>query len=229
MNLYRPDTDPKYQRGGVPNPPSDSEGLVISPDTSRSERLPEGQHRTPKWPVLHAGRVPDVDVGDWSLRVCGLVDQESVWSLEEFRQLPRTRVFGDFHCVTAWSRLGNLWEGVSVPWLLKQVGLRPEAKFARILAADDEWTTNVPVASLLEEDVVLADSHDGQPLDADHGGPVRLVVPRLFAWKSAKWICAIEFTTDDQPGYWEQLGYHNVGDPWKGQRYRDDPDWLASH
>lgn len=226
MSLYRPATDPKYQPPQIPTTESLEADIVISPDTQRPERLPPGQHRTRKWPVLHATQVPQVDHETWTLSLAGLVSRPQTWTLNEFRQLPRSRVFADFHCVTTWSRLGNLWEGVPLAPLLRDAGLHPNAGFAVIGAADSGWTTNLPLDALMDADVLLADRHDGQPLDAEHGGPVRLVVPRLFAWKSAKWVQAIEITAQNQPGYWEQAGYHNVGDPWRGQRYRDDPEWL---
>jgi DMSO/TMAO reductase YedYZ molybdopterin-dependent catalytic subunit len=229
MSLYSPANDPKYQPDHIEIPSDLANAVVISNDTRRAERLPHGQHRTRKWPVLHASSVPELNAEDWSLSIHGLVDRDLKWTLQEFRQLPRTQVFADFHCVTTWSRLGNLWEGVSLPLLFERVGIQATAGFAVIAAADDGWTTNLPLSSLLQPDVILADTHDGMALDADHGGPVRLVVPQLFAWKSAKWIQSIELTVSDQPGYWEQAGYHNVGDPWLGQRYRDDPDWLALH
>lgn len=228
MALYSPDSDPKYQHAGAPDPPQAGDDVIVSSDTLRSERLPPGQHRTPKWPVLHATTVPAIDPDQWTLTVSGLVQRPLTWNLAEFRQLPRARVFADFHCVTTWSRLGNLWEGVSLLSVMEQVGIEPAASFARVFAADDGWTTNLPLEHLLQSDVLLADSHDGLPLGADHGGPVRLVVPRLFAWKSAKWVTGIELTAANHPGYWEQAGYHNVGDPWSEQRYRDDSDWLAS-
>lgn len=227
MSLYSPSTDPKYQSTEIPGPDGVPDDVIVSPDTRRPERLPEGQHRTRKWPVLHATTVPAVNPDTWTLTIAGLVDRPVTWTRDEFRALPRCRVFADFHCVTAWSRLGNLWEGVAVAPLLTDLGIPPGAAFAVVRGADDGWTTNLPLAALLQPDVLLADTHDGRPLDADHGGPVRLIVPRLFAWKSAKWVQSIELTADNRPGFWEQAGYHNVGDPWKGERYRDDPEWLA--
>lgn len=229
MSLYSPANDPKYQKDGIPSPDQLPSDVIISEDTRRSHRLPEGQHRTPKWPVLHATRVPEIDVADWTLKVCGLVERPLEFTLSQFQQLPRVRVFADFHCVTTWSRLGNLWEGVSVRELLKQAGIQSTAQFAVIGAFDDGWTTNVPLSALQDDDVLLANLHDGAPIVADHGGPVRLVVPKLFAWKSAKWVNRIELTDRNIPGYWERAGYHNVGDPWKAQRYRDDQEWIATH
>ncbi len=171
---------------------------------------------------------PTVDSMQWKLKLHGLVNTPLEFSLNEFQSLPRVRVFADFHCVTTWSRLGNLWEGVSLRHLLQLAEVQDPAQFAIIGGLDSGWTTNVPLAALLDSDVLLADTHDGRPIDPDHGGPVRLVVPRLFAWKSAKWVHSIELTERNVPGYWEQAGYHNVGDPWKEQRYRDDPEWLAA-
>lgn len=227
MSLYSPLSDPKYQSADVPG--AASAGVIISSDTQRQDRLPPGQTRTRKWPVLHASSVPTVEPAAWTFSLAGLVESPMSWSIDEFRQLPRVKVFADFHCVTTWSRLSNLWEGVLLAPLLEAVGIRPEARFAVIGGLDNGWTTNLPLAQLLECDVLLADTHDGLLLDADHGGPVRLIVPRLFAWKSAKWVHKIELTADNRPGYWEQAGYHNIGDPWAGQRYRDDPEWANAH
>jgi DMSO/TMAO reductase YedYZ molybdopterin-dependent catalytic subunit len=227
--MYSPQTDPKYQPEEIPGRKSLPEKTIISPDTVRPDRLPQGQHRTRKWPVLHAGAVPSHDPAKWRLTIDGLVDRPVTYSLEEFRQLPRSKVYSDFHCVTAWSRLGNLWEGVSVARLLGEVRVQQASQFAVVEGYDEGWTTNMPLSALLHEDVILADRHDGESIDDDHGGPVRLVVPRLFAWKSAKWVTRITLTVDNIPGYWEQLGYHNIGDPWQNQRHRDDPAWTATN
>ncbi len=229
MSLYSPSTDPKYQSTDEPRPVGLPDDVIVSADTYRENRLPAGQHRTRKWPVLHASTVPVINPSAWTLRINGLVTKPQEFSLAQFRELPRVKVFADFHCVTTWSRLGNLWEGVSLKWLLSEVGVQESAAFAIVGGCDNGWTTNVPLAALLDNDVLLADLHDGLPLDDDHGGPVRLVVPKLFAWKSAKWVNRIELTEQNVPGYWEQAGYHNVGDPWREQRYRDDPEWLSEH
>ncbi|MDG2128470.1 MAG: molybdopterin-dependent oxidoreductase [Fuerstiella sp.] len=226
--MYSPKTDPKYQSEHVPDRDHLPQHTIVSPDTMRANRLPDGQHRTRKWPVLHAGTVPNIVSAHWQLTIDGLVDCPTTYSLPEFRRLPRNSVYSDFHCVTAWSRLGNLWEGVSVAKLLDQANVQPQCRFAVIEGYDDGWTTNLPLSALLHDDVLLADRHDGDPIDGDHGGPVRLVVPRLFAWKSAKWVKRITLSVDNIPGYWEQLGYHNVGDPWQHQRHRDDPTWMAA-
>lgn len=228
MSLYSPMNDPKYQAAELSYGENLAEDVIVAADVRRADRLPPGQTRTRKWPVLHASVVPNVTTDSWAFTVQGLVDRPLTLSYAQFRNLPRVRVFADFHCVTNWSRLGNLWEGVSLPALLAEAGIQREAQFAVIGGFDDGWTTNLPLAELLAHEVVLADTHDGRPLDADHGGPVRLIVPRLFAWKSAKWVSRIELTRENRPGYWEQAGYHNLGDPWIGQRYRDDSDWIAS-
>jgi len=209
----------KYQHGEPPGPEGLPADVVVSPDTRRPNRLPPGQVRTRKWPVLHATVVPAIDLERWTLEVKGLVDRPVVLTWPEFQKLPRVKVFADFHCVTRWSRLGNLWEGVAVRTLLDLAGVRREAKYAVVEGYDNGWTTNLPLSELLAEDALVADTHDGEPLTPDHGGPARLVVPRLYAWKSAKWVKSIELTEVDRPGYWERAGYHNHGDPWKEERY----------
>ena len=212
--------DPKYQNGEPPRPDGLPADVIISPDTQRPDRLPPGQVRTRKWPVLHATVVPRIDLTVWTLEVCGLVERPFVLDWEQFRQLPRVKVFADFHCVTRWSRLGNLWEGVAVRTLLERADVRPEARFVVITGYDHGWTTNLPLADFDSEDALIADTHDGQPLSPDHGGPARLIIPALYAWKSAKWVKSIELTAEDRPGYWEQAGYHNHGDPWTEERYQ---------
>ena len=211
----------KYQEGEPRGAADVGPDVIISPDTLRDRRLPPGQTRTRKWPVLHFGRVPMVGPADWRLEVAGLVERPLSLGWEDFQRLPRVKVFADFHCVTHWSRLGNVWEGVSVRQLMDLAGARPEARFVLAMGYDDGWTTNVPLVDLLAPDVLLADTHDGAPLTADHGGPVRLMVPRLYAWKSAKWLKRLVLADTDQPGYWEQNGYHDYGDPWREQRFSE--------
>jgi DMSO/TMAO reductase YedYZ molybdopterin-dependent catalytic subunit len=217
--------DEKYQPG---SPRSADEAaaadpaMIISSDTRRSERIPPGQSRTRKWPVLHYGYVPTVNTAAWRFELFGLVDQPLRFNWAEYQALPRVKVFSDFHCVTRWSRLDNVWEGVSVRELLRRAGVKPSAKYVIAHGYDSGWTTNLPLSDFDVEDALLADRHDGEPLSADHGGPVRLVVPLLYAWKSAKWIKAIELVAEDRPGYWEQGGYHMHGDPWIEERFRDD-------
>jgi len=225
--------DPKYQTGEEPQAASfpriavparspvrtENEGVIISPDTQRENRIPPGQSRTRKWPVLQYGSIPQVPRERWTLSVTGLVEQPLTFSWDEFQALPRVKVFSDFHCVTRWSRLGNLWEGVSTREIIQRAGVQPEARFVIATGYDDGWTTNMPLDEFAAEDALLVDVHDGEPLTADHGGPVRLVVPRLYAWKSAKWLKALEFTAEDRPGLWERMGYHNHGDPWQEERF----------
>ena len=193
--------------------------VIISPDTQRANRVPPGQRLVDIWPVLHYGSVPRIDPAKWTLRLWGLVQQEKTLTLAEFLALSMVKVFSDIHCVTTWSRLDNLWQGVSTSALKELVGgLRPEARFVIVHCAGD-WTTNLTVEDFFQPDVLLATTHDGQAIDAAHGGPVRLVVPRLYFWKSAKWPTSIEFASRDAPGFWETRGYHNHGDPWTEERF----------
>jgi DMSO/TMAO reductase YedYZ molybdopterin-dependent catalytic subunit len=194
--------------------------LIVSPDTRREERLPPGQSRTQKWPVLDASGPPSVDLARWRLRLTGLVAHPVEWDWEEFQKLPRIKVFADFHCVTRWSRLGNTWEGVSTRELLDRAGgPLASAHFAVAYGLDPGWSTNLPLDALLAEDALVALIHDGEPLTREHGGPARLVVPRLYAWKSAKWLTGIELIERDRPGFWEKNGYHMRGDPWLEERF----------
>jgi DMSO/TMAO reductase YedYZ molybdopterin-dependent catalytic subunit len=201
MSFHQDLDSAKYQAGDPPRPDAVEPGTIVSPDTRRSERLPPGQSRTRKWPVLDAFGVSLLDPARWALRVFGLVERELTLGLAEFQALPRVRIFADLHCVTRWSRLGNLWEGVSTRELLGLAGVRPSARFVVCHAYDSGWTTDLPLEDILAEDVLLADTHDGRPITAEHGGPVRGMVPRLYAWKSAKWIKAIELVASDRPGY----------------------------
>ncbi|MFN7920884.1 MAG: sulfite oxidase-like oxidoreductase [Bryobacteraceae bacterium] len=198
-------------------------GVIISPDTRRANRVPPGQSRTRKWPVLDAGGPPPIDRTRWKLVVGGLVNQPREWDWSEWQKLPRVKVFADFHCVTRWSRLGNVWEGVSARQIVDLCGgLKPEAKFVLAYGYDQGWTTNMPLDEFLAEDALIADLHDGEPLALEHGGPVRLIVPQLYAWKSAKWLGGLEFLDRDRAGFWERNGYHMHGDPWKEERHSWD-------
>jgi len=212
--------EPEKYQADDPRPASLIEaGVVISPDTRRAERIPPGQSRTRKWPVLHAGRVPNVPTDRWSLEISGLVERPLKYNWDELLALPRVKVYADFHCVTQWSRLDNIWEGVSTRELLDRAGVLEAAKFVVLHGYDDGWTTNLPLEDFLAADALLTFLHDGQPLSADHGGPVRAMIPQLYAWKSAKWLKGIELVEFDQPGFWERGGYHNHGDPWKEERF----------
>ena len=192
----------------------------ISTSARQEPRLPPGQVLTDKWPVLHYGSVPKVDLARWDFRVHGLVERPQTWSWQEFQALPRVQVRSDVHCVTRWSRFDNLWEGVAVRDALQRALVKPEARFA-VVHAEGGYTTNLPLTELIEDDVLLADKHDGHDLAPEHGWPLRLVVPRRYFWKSAKWVRAIELVAEDRPGFWEQNGYHNQADPWKEERFSD--------
>jgi DMSO/TMAO reductase YedYZ molybdopterin-dependent catalytic subunit len=190
------------------------------PDADVAHRVPPGQTLTEKWPVLTYGLTPRVDPRRWTFRCFGLVDQDVSWTYEEFMKLPRVQLTSDVHCVTRWSRLDNRWEGVHIREIMARVRLRPDAKYVMI-HADPDYTTNLTLADLVDDDVLLAVRHDGKDLEPDHGGPVRLVVPKLYFWKSAKWLRAFEFLDVNPPGFWEQNGYHMRADPFKEERYSD--------
>ena len=192
--------------------------LIVSVDTQRAERVPPGQAVTERWPVLHYGNIPHIDVSRWEFKIWGLVEKETRLSYEEFMALPRVEVLSDIHCVTGWSKLDNHWEGVSSGVIRDLAKVLPEAKFVIVQGAGD-FTTNLTLDDFFEADVLFAVKHDGAVLTPEHGYPVRLVVPRLYFWKSAKWVVGVEFTAGDQPGFWESRGYHNRGDPWQEERY----------
>jgi DMSO/TMAO reductase YedYZ molybdopterin-dependent catalytic subunit len=185
-----------------------------------AHRVPPGQALTEKWPVLTYGVTPRFDPARWSFRCFGLVEEEVAWTWAEFLTLPRVQVRCDIHCVTRWSRLDNNFEGVAIHEIMRRVRLRPGARFVRV-HADPDYTTNLALKELVRDDVLLALTHDGRDLSPDHGGPLRLVVPRLYFWKSAKWARAFEFLDVNAPGFWEVNGYHMEADPWKEERYAD--------
>jgi DMSO/TMAO reductase YedYZ molybdopterin-dependent catalytic subunit len=196
----------------------EKQGPIRSPDTLRPNRIPPNQRAIAEWPVLHAGGVPRLDPGAWSLRIWGLVNQERQLSFAEFAALPRVRVASDIHCVTGWSRLDNIWEGVGSETVGELSMVHPEARFV-IVHGFGGFTTNLSRDDFFQPDVLLALSHDGRTLTPEHGYPVRLVVPRLYFWKSAKWVTGLRFVAEDRPGFWETRGYHNRGDPWREERY----------
>jgi DMSO/TMAO reductase YedYZ molybdopterin-dependent catalytic subunit len=181
-------------------------------------RLPPGQSLTLKWPVLHAGTVPRFDSKTWDFRVTGLVEEPRQLTWDEFSHLPRAEVTADMHCVTRWSRFDVRWEGVLFSELMKRIRAKPAAKYVMVLA-EQGYTSNVPLADLLRPTTLFALKHNGEPLSADHGYPVRLVVPNLYAWKSVKWVRGLEFMDHDEPGFWEQNGYNLYGDPFKEERF----------
>ena len=182
------------------------------------DRIPPGQYTTEKWPVLTYGDTPRIEPEDWSLLVFGKVAEEVTLGWEQFQALPRVRITADFHCVTRFSTLDNPWEGVATRELVRQVRIDPEASHV-LIHCYGGYTTNLPLEDFLSEHALLADRHGDQPLDRDHGGPVRLVVPHLYAWKSAKWIHAVELLDEDRRGFWERSGYHTYGDPWREERF----------
>lgn len=210
----------KTQEESIPAPDGVGTDVVVSPDARRSQRLPPNQARTKKWPVLDAHGPPGIELARWSLGVSGLVSTSLLLDWNAFRALPRVKVFADMHCVTRWSRLGNLWEGVSTREVAARAGILAEARYVLAHGHDSDFTTNLPLEAFLAEDALLADTHDGEPLSAEHGGPLRLVIPRLYAWKSAKWLKRLELVSEDEPGFWERAGYHDLGDPWNEQRFR---------
>ena len=184
-------------------------------------RLPPGQSLTLKWPVLHYGNVPQVDLRAWDFRIVGLVEKSVRLSWEEFNRLPQTEIVTDIHCVTRWSRFDNRWRGVLFTEVMKLVAPKPEARFAMVVA-EQGFSANVPLADLMRPNVIFALQHDGEPLPAEHGYPLRLVVPHLYFWKSVKWVRGFALTAEDEPGFWEQNGYHMRGDPWKEERFDSD-------
>ena len=204
------------------------ENIIVSPDTRRAKRLPPGQSRTKKFPILDAHGTPKINLENWTFTVEGLVENPLSWTLDELKSLDAVRVYADFHCVTRWSRLDNIWTGISASRLAEMVGLKTQAKFVVAIAYDTDmfgkhWTTNLPIEYFLNEDSLIAYAHDGEPIPDGHGGPVRLIIPQLYAWKSAKWLKGLKFVAEDEAGYWERGGYHLRGVPWNGtdgERYR---------
>jgi DMSO/TMAO reductase YedYZ molybdopterin-dependent catalytic subunit len=191
-------------------------------DTGR-ERLPPGQIITRKWPVLHYGTVPRVDRATWRFEVRGAVERPVSLTWDELLVLPRRETACDIHCVTRWSRYDNVFEGVPVQDVLERAGVKPGAAYV-LVHAEQNYTTNLPLSDLDRPANLLALSHNGEPLTPEHGGPVRLLVPHLYLWKSAKWVTGFQLLEEDYPGFWEQNGYHMRGDPWQEERYgRPDP------
>lgn len=186
-----------------------------------AERTPPGQILTRDWPVLHYGSVPRISLDTWRFRIFGLVEEELSLTYQDFMQMERSVVDCDIHCVTHWSRLDNRFEGVRFTEVMKRIKVRPEAKYL-LFHAEGGWTTNLPLADLLRDDVLFAWRWNGQDLTPEHGWPMRTVVPHLYFWKSAKWVKGMEFLAQDRPGFWERNGYHMYGDPFREQRYSDD-------
>jgi DMSO/TMAO reductase YedYZ molybdopterin-dependent catalytic subunit len=181
-------------------------------------RLPPGQYLTEKWPVLHAGTVPDTDLATWDFRVFGEVEEPLTLTWDELRELPSRDVTVDIHCVTRWSRFDTSFRGVHWRELAKLVRPKPSARFV-IAHAEQGFTANLPLEALEDEKALIACEADGEPLTPEHGWPLRLMVPSRYFWKSAKWLRGLELKASDQPGFWERYGYHNDADYWREQRY----------
>jgi DMSO/TMAO reductase YedYZ molybdopterin-dependent catalytic subunit len=190
-------------------------------EMARAGRLPPGQALTLKWPVLHYGSVPRFDPARWDFRIAGLIEKPVRLTWDEFSRLPMKEVVADMHCVTRWSRFDVRWEGVPFTEVAKLVNVKPEARYVMVHAEED-FTSNVPLDDLMRPTTLFALRHNGEPLPGEHGYPVRLVVPHLYAWKSVKWVRGIEFMAQDAPGFWEQNGYHMYGDPFREQRFDTD-------
>ncbi|APH03837.1 sulfite oxidase-like oxidoreductase [Bacillus weihaiensis] len=187
-----------------------------------SDRVPPNQNVTTTFPVLHTGNVPYYeDIAKWNLQIYGLVDAPKLYSYEDMMKFPQTNLLNDIHCVTGWSKLDVNWQGVLASDIVKDVGIKPNAKYV-ILHAEEGWTTNLAIEDFLKETSLLAHSYHGEPLTPEHGFPLRGVFPHLYFWKSAKWIRGIQFTEHNHPGFWEQNGYHMKGDPFKEQRFSFD-------
>ena len=184
----------------------------------RELRLPRGQRLVTDWPVLDLGIQPDVPTAAWTLIVDGLVENPLAWNWDQYMAQPQFEDVSDIHCVTAWSRYDNLWQGVSTRHIIDLVKPKVDANHV-ILHGLDGYTTNVTLAAFAANDALIAHSWEGEKLTRQHGGPVRAIIPQYYLWKSAKWVSRLEFVDADQPGFWEVRGYHNEGDPWKEERY----------
>lgn len=189
-------------------------------DADVQARVPPGQYLTEKFPVLTYGPTPKIDLAAWELKIWGLVENPFTLRWDEFRSLPRKSIHVDIHCVTRWSLLDTTWEGVPFAHLAKRARPLPAAT-AVMEHAFGGYTTNMQLHELLDAEVLLADTFDGKPLAVEHGGPLRLVAPKLYFWKSAKWLNGLEFLSENRPGFWEHYGYHMHGDPWSEERFAD--------
>ena len=189
-------------------------------DPSVADRVPPGQYLTEKFPVLHYGSVPRANLATWDLRVYGEVDNPLTFTWDEFKVLPRKQVKTDIHCVTRWTKLDTHWEGVAIQTILELAQVRPVAQFV-IGHAEQGYTANLPLEVLDDDDVLLADTFEGEPLTPEHGYPLRLIVPKRYFWKGPKWLRGLELVAHDAPGFWERYGYHNEADPWKEERFSE--------
>ena len=195
------------------------------PDPAIAERIPPGQYKTDKFPVLHYGSVPHIDLATWDFKVWGEVDAPFTLTWQQFKELPRKTIETDIHCVTRWTKLDTTWEGVAIQTILEMAGVRPTATHV-VSHAEQGYTANVPLSVLDDDDVLLADTFGGAPLEPEHGYPLRLVIPKRYFWKSSKWIRGLEFLDHDQLGFWERYGYNNDADPWKEERFSEVAAWA---
>ena len=187
-------------------------------DPEIAARIPPGQYKTDKFPVLHYGSVPKTDLATWDFRVWGEVDAPLTLTWQQYKELPRKTVHTDIHCVTRWTKLDTDWEGVPIQEILRLAQVRPSATHV-VAHSEQGYTANLPIEVIRDDDVMLAYEAEGRPLTPEHGFPLRLLVPSRYFWKSAKWLRGIEFSDVDKPGFWEGYGYHNDADPWKEERY----------
>jgi len=199
-----------------------SRGFVGKRPSTDPRRLPPGQYVTTDFPVLSAGPTPRSPLTEWSFTIRGAVANTKTWTWSEFTAIPPETFKTDIHCVTKWSKFDTTWTGVSLDVLLAEAGVDPTAKFLTAWS-DGGYTTNLPLEAITGGKAWVAFSYDGKPLEPEHGGPARLLVPRLYFWKSAKWVRGLRILRGDSPGFWEHLGYHDRGDPWREQRYQGDP------
>ena len=211
----------KGQGVGIP-----SEPLGLGPENRHGmPRIPIGQTEVEKWPVLDLGHQPVIELKDWNLEIGGLVENPHSLSWDTFKNLPQIDQEADFHCVTTWSLMDTSWQGVRLSDVVALAKPLPEASFLicegydQDPASGEPYTTNLPLDEALAQDVMLVHGWNGEPLPREHGGPVRMITPRLYAWKGTKWISKIEFTAEDKPGFWEKRGYSNTADPWSNDRF----------
>lgn len=195
--------------------------LAVNVPPELAHRVPPGQTVTDRFPILHEGDVPEYDMSTWSIKIFGEVEKELTFSFDELMNMPQTDITCDIHCVTRWSKLDTNWTGIKFADLLPKLGVKPEAKYVMV-HGDNDYTANIPLEDLLGDNILLAHSYEGEPLTAKHGGPMRLIVPHLYFWKSCKWITGFEFMAEDAPGFWEQNGFHNYAEPFAEQRFSGD-------
>lgn len=192
--------------------------LKVNVPPELAHRVPPGQTVTERFPILHEGEVPQYDMATWSIKIFGEVEKEQQFTFDQLMQLPQTDLTCDIHCVTRWSKLDTRWTGIKFTDLLPHLAVKPDAKYVMV-HGDNDYTANIPLEDLLHDNILLAHTYEGEPLTAKHGGPMRLIVPHLYFWKSVKWLTGFQFMNEDAPGFWEQNGFHNYADPFKEQRF----------